>query len=154
MGSKVVSDPDDYAVNAQATQMLDELKEELRRSVALAEDYRRQIHQLQSRFDEASHEQEKLELQLHERDGKIDGLEAERKELLRQRRELEDASNAERAFMAEEKQRMVDQEHQLRSIIQRLKDTLAQRSSRSSPVTEDPKQGDYSTSTMRVCFRS
>ncbi len=147
MGSKM-ADSEDYAVNAHAAQMLDELKEELRKSVALVEDYRRQIHQLQSRFEEASQGQEKLELQIQERDGKIDELEVERKELLRQRRELEDTSNAERAFMTEEKKRMVDQERQLRATIQRLKDTVAQKTSRGSSVTDEPKHGGCCASTI------
>ena len=82
MSSRGLSGPEEYGINAQATQMLDELKEELRRSVALAEDYRRQIQELQSRLHDASQQQGKLEMQLHEQGERIEALEAERKDLL------------------------------------------------------------------------
>jgi chromosome segregation ATPase len=127
-----------------AAQMIDELKDQLRKCTAASDEYCRQIHVLRARLDEASQEQSKLEVQLHERDAKIATLEAARRELARQRRDAEQAADAEMQSALRDREEMLEQEQALRSVIQRLKESLAQqKTARSSVDLDEANSGSF-----------
>lgn len=85
---------------------------------------------LQSRLDDALKEQGKLEERLHEEEERIEGLENEKRESIRQKRELETIYEAERAAVIKDKEATHSREEELQAIIQRLKESLAQKESR------------------------
>ena len=94
----------------------------------MSEQFQKQAQVLQSRLDEALLEQGKLEDRLHESDEKLETLENEKRDALRQRREMESIYEAERSSMTKEREEMSNREEEMQTIIQRLKDSLSQRS--------------------------
>lgn len=69
-----------------------------------------------------------LEDRLHESDENLEALENQKRDALRQRREMETIYEAERSSMNKEREDMASREEEMQSIIQRLKDSLTQRS--------------------------
>lgn len=64
---------------------------------------------------------------MHEEEERVEILENEKRESVRQRRELEAIYEAERAAAMKEKEQAQAREDELQEVIQRLKDTLAER---------------------------
>lgn len=85
---------------------------------------------LQSRLNDALKEQGRLEERLHEEEERVEGLENDKRESLRQKRELEAIYEAERAAVIKDKDATHAREEELQAIIQRLKESLAQKESR------------------------
>jgi hypothetical protein len=79
-------------------------------------------------LDEALLEQGKLEDRLHESDEKLETVENEKRDALRQKREMESIYEAERSSMTKEREEMSNREEEMQTIVQRLKDSLSQRS--------------------------
>lgn len=125
--SSTTSDADDDA-RAETVAILDDLKERLRKTETASEQFQKQAQVLQSRLDEALQEQGKLEDRLHESEEKLESLENEKRDALRQRREMESIYEAERSSMTKEREEMSNREEEMQTIIQRLKDSLSQRS--------------------------
>lgn len=125
--SSATSDADDDA-RAETVGLLDDLKERLHKAETASEQFQKQAQVLQSRLDEALHEQGKLEDRLHESDENLEALENQKRDALRQRREMETIYEAERSSMNKEREDMASREEEMQSIIQRLKDSLTQRS--------------------------
>ncbi|KAH9217669.1 hypothetical protein DL95DRAFT_386150 [Leptodontidium sp. 2 PMI_412] len=125
--SSTTSDADDDA-RAETVAVLDDLKERLRKTEAMSEQYQKQTQVLQSRLDEALQEQGKLEDRLHESDERLEALENEKRDALRQRREMESIYEAERSSMTKEREENSNREEEMQTIIQRLKDSLNSRS--------------------------
>ncbi|TVY47118.1 hypothetical protein LCER1_G007511, partial [Lachnellula cervina] len=125
--SSISSDADDDA-RAETVALLDDLKERLHKAETASEQFQKQAQVLQSRLDEALTEQGKLEDRLHENDEKWELLENEKRDALRQRREMESIYEAERGSMTKEREDMSNREEEMQTIIQRLKDSLSQRS--------------------------
>lgn len=125
--SSTTSDADDD-VRAETVAVLDDLKERLRKTEAMSEQYQKQTQVLQSRLDEALQEQGKLEDRLHESDERLEALENEKRDALRQRREMESIYEAERSSMTKEREENSNREEEMQTIIQRLKDSLNSRS--------------------------
>lgn len=88
---------------------------------------------MQARLDEALQEHGKLEDRLHEHEEKVEALENEKRDALRQRREMESIYEAERSSMNKEREEMANREEEMQAVIQRLKDSL---NSRSNPDEE------------------
>jgi biopolymer transport protein ExbB/TolQ len=109
--SSAASDADDDA-RAETVALLDDLKERLRNTESMSEQFQKQAQVLQSRLDEALQEQGKLE----------------KRDALRQKREMEAIYEAERSSMTKEREEMSNREEEMQTIIQRLKDSLTQRS--------------------------
>jgi chromosome segregation ATPase len=82
---------------------------------------------LQSKLDDALKEQAKLEEKVHEHEEQIESLTNEKREAARQMREMETIYEAERSAMMKEKEEMANREEEMQAVIQRLKDSLAQR---------------------------
>jgi predicted nucleic acid-binding Zn-ribbon protein len=94
----------------------------------MSEQFQKQAQVLQSRLDEALQEQGKLEDRLHESEERLETLENEKRDALRQKREMEAIYEAERSSMTKEREDMSNREEEMQTIIQRLKDSLAGRS--------------------------
>jgi chromosome segregation ATPase len=125
--SNAASDAEDEA-RAGTVALLDELKERLRNTEIKSAQFEKQNEVLQVRLDEALQEQGKLEDRLHEAEERLETLENEKRESSRQKREMETIYEAERAAMTREKEDMESREEEMQTIIQRLKDSLSQRS--------------------------
>lgn len=131
----------------ESSALIDDLKDRLQQGEVASEEHKKQIEVLQSRLDEAIQEQGKLEDRLHEEEERVEGLENDKRETIRQKRELETIYEAERAAAMKEREITQVREEELQSIIQRLKESLSQRDSR--PGTEDgrlPRTGK-----LRLC---
>jgi DNA repair exonuclease SbcCD ATPase subunit len=118
---------EDEDARAETAALIQELKERLQKAEAASEEYAKQVEVLQLRVDDALKEQANLEERVHEEEERTEGLENEKREALRQHRELEGIYEAERAQMMKEKEEAVTREEELHEIIQRLKDGLSQR---------------------------
>ncbi|KAK7550167.1 hypothetical protein IWX49DRAFT_237346 [Phyllosticta citricarpa] len=112
---------------AEAAALINDLKEQLQKAEASSEEYKKQIEVLKARLDEAIQDQAKLEERVHEEEERVEGLENEKRETVRQRRELEGIYEAERAAAMKEKEQAQAREDELQEVIQRLKDQIAER---------------------------
>lgn len=117
------------AARAETIALLDDLKERLAKAEGASETYKKTADVLQVRLDEALGEQARLEEKCHEYEEQVESLQNERREAARQMREMEAIYEAERSAMTKEKEDMANREEEMQMIIQRLKDSLAQRSS-------------------------
>lgn len=124
--TSTTSDADDDA-RAETVALLGDLKERLHKSETISEQQQKQTQILQSRLDEALREQGKLEDRLHENEERLESLENEKRDALRQKREMESIYEAERSSMTKEREEMSNREEEMQTIIQRLKDSLNQR---------------------------
>ncbi|KAH6675472.1 hypothetical protein B0J14DRAFT_364146 [Halenospora varia] len=125
--SSAASEGDDDA-RAETVAVLDDLKERLNKAENASEQFQKQAQVLQSRLDEALQEQSRLEDRVHENEERLEALENEKRDALRQRREMETIYEAERSSMTKEREEMSNREEEMQTIIQRLKDSLSQRS--------------------------
>lgn len=121
------NDSSDEEARAQNAALIEELKEQLQKAESASEEYRKQLEVLQVRLDEAIAEQTRLEDQAHEKDSKIEALNAEIREHARQLRDLEQAHERERNAMLQDKEQQASREEELQATIQRLKESLAQK---------------------------
>lgn len=119
--------PSDEDARAQNAALIDELKEQLQKAETASEQYRKQLGVLQLRLDEAVNEQGKLEDQGHEKDSKLEALNTEIREHVRQIRDLEQNHEMERNAMLQEKEQQASREEEMQATIQRLKDSLSQK---------------------------
>lgn len=123
----VTSEVEDDA-RAETIALLEDLKERLRQAEIKSDQFQKHAEVLQSRLDEAIQEQGKLEDRLHEGEEQLEVLQNEKREDSRQRREMESIYEAERLAMTKEKEDMANREEEMQTVIQRLKDSLNQRS--------------------------
>ncbi|KAL4878965.1 hypothetical protein BJY04DRAFT_220561 [Aspergillus karnatakaensis] len=129
---KIAADPSEEEARAQTAALIEDLKEQLQKAETASEQYRKQLGVLQMRLDESITEQAKLEDQGHERDSKIDSLNGEIRDQVRQIRDLEQAHELERNAMLQEKEQQVSREEEMQATIQRLKEAVAQKDMRIS----------------------
>ncbi|PWY68642.1 hypothetical protein BO70DRAFT_151720 [Aspergillus heteromorphus CBS 117.55] len=124
---KVTPNASEEEARAQNAALIDDLKEQLQKAETASEQYRKQLGVLQMRLDEAVSEQGKLEDQSHERDSKVEALNGEIRDHVRQIRDLEQAHELERNAMLQEKEQQASREEEMQATIQRLKESLAQK---------------------------
>jgi chromosome segregation ATPase len=120
----------DEDARAETINLIDDLKAQLQKTEEASSEYEKQVQMLQSRLDDAVKEQGKLEERLHEEEERIEGLENDKRESIRQKRELDTIYEAERAAVIKDKEATHVREEELQAIIQRLKESLAQKESR------------------------
>ncbi|EGD87044.1 hypothetical protein H112_05564 [Trichophyton rubrum D6] len=118
---------EDEEARAASTALIEDLKDQVQKAETVADQYRKQLGLLQMRLDEAVSEQTRLEEQAHEKDGQINPLRDEIKELHRQIRDLEQKHETERESMMADKENQAKREEELEASIQRLKETIAQK---------------------------
>ncbi|EED23456.1 conserved hypothetical protein [Talaromyces stipitatus ATCC 10500] len=138
----------DDEARAQNAALIEELKEQLQKAETASEQYQKQLGVLQSRLDDAITEQQKLEDQVHERDGNIEALNAQIRDHSRQLRDMEQAHEQERNAMLQDKEQQASREEELQSTIQRLKESIAQKDIR---INTD---GDKSNISRSSSFRN
>lgn len=119
---------------AQNAALIEELRQQLQKAETASEQYQKQLGVLQMRLDEAISEQGKLEDQAHERDSRIELLNGEIRDQARKIRDLEQNHELERSAMLQDKEQQANREEELQATIQRLKESVAQKS---MPVTAD-----------------
>lgn len=117
-------------VRAENAALIEDLREQLRKAETLSEQYVKQLGVLQMRLDETNSEHAKTEEQLHEKEERLEALLVEAKDRERQKRELEQVYEQEKAAMLRDKDQQATREEDLKETIQRLKDTLAQKDMR------------------------
>ncbi|KAF2753785.1 hypothetical protein EJ05DRAFT_171629 [Pseudovirgaria hyperparasitica] len=118
---------------AESAAAIQELKDQLLKAESTSDDLRKQVEVFQTRLDESHSDQAKLEEKVHEEEERNEGLENEKRELVRQRRELESIYEAERASFMKQKDESQTREDELSEIIQRLKEGQAHRELRPGP---------------------
>ncbi|KAF2402615.1 hypothetical protein EJ06DRAFT_520556 [Trichodelitschia bisporula] len=130
--------PADEDARIEAAALIEDLKTRLQKTESATEEYAKQVQVLQARLDESTMEQGRLEERVHEEEERVQDLENEKRESVRQRRELEAIYETERATMIKEKEATQRRDEELQGIIARLKESLAQRDSR--PGLTDEKR--------------
>lgn len=131
-----MQDGADEEAREEMTALIHELKERLQKAETVSEEYQMQIEVLHSRMDDALKEQARLEERVHEEEERVEGLENEKRESVRQQRELETIYEAERAASMKEKEEAQLREEMLQETIQRLKETLAMKDIRAGDGEE------------------
>ncbi|KAL9103297.1 MAG: hypothetical protein Q9163_001639 [Psora crenata] len=129
---------------AENIALMDELRTRLQMAETASEKYQRQLDLLQARLDESQQSHGQLEDQLHENNKKVEELEAEKVLATRQKRELENIFENERAVMLKDREEQTIKEEILQGTIQRLKESLSQREARIN--LEDCKETSTSPS--------
>ena len=112
---------------AEAASAVEDLQQRLEREEKLSEQYKKQIDVLQSKLEDATKESGKMEEKVHELEELIETLRNEKREATRQIREMETIYEAEKSSILKEKEEMANREEEMQTVIQRLKDSLAQR---------------------------
>ena len=131
---RINNDPSEEEARAQNAALIEELRAQLQKAETASEQYQKQLGVLQMRLDEAVDEQVKLEDQAHEKDTRLEALNSEIRDQARQIRDLEQSHELERNAMLQEKEQQASREEELQATIQRLKDSIAQKS---MPVNAD-----------------
>ncbi|KAI9790309.1 MAG: hypothetical protein M1835_001069 [Candelina submexicana] len=117
---------------AESLALLEELKLRVHKAETASEEYQRQLNQLQIRLDDSLKEQERLEETARQDEERIVRLEDDKRESLRLRQEAESQHDADRASMQREREDQAQREEELKSVIQRLKETLVQKDTRAT----------------------
>ena len=125
--SDMSNEDDERAENAQ---LVADLKEQLQKAEVASEQFQKQLEVLQMRLDEVLTDQSRLEERDHQRDQELQALQLEAKEFARQKRELEQSHEAEKAILLKEREQQSNKEDELQAVIRRLNDTIRQRDSR------------------------
>ena len=110
--------------------LIDNLKKSLRNAELVSEDYYNQLSTVQRKMDDLMRDHTKLEERMHESTEKIEELEARKREDSRQVREMANLYESERMAMLRDREEAAGRETELRSSIQRLKETMAGREMR------------------------
>ena len=127
-GNRLGNQDDD--TRAEAASVISDLKEQVQKAETVSEQYRKQLGVLQMRLDDAISEQGKSEDQAHEKDRVIASQQEEVRQLSRRLREMEQAHETELASVLKDKEHLVNKEEDLQAVIQRLKETIAQKDPR------------------------
>ncbi|KAG6004277.1 hypothetical protein E4U54_000558 [Claviceps lovelessii] len=113
--------------SAEAVSAVEDLQQRLQKEEKLSEQHKTQVEVLQSRLDEALRDAAKWEEKLHENEEQLESLRLAKKDATRQIREMETIYEAERSAILREKEELANREEEMQTVIQRLKDSLAQR---------------------------
>ncbi|KAG5974100.1 hypothetical protein E4U55_000114 [Claviceps digitariae] len=130
--------------SAEAVSAVEDLQQRLQKEEKLSEQHKTQVDVLQSRLEEALRDAAKWEEKLHENEEQLEALRLDKKDATRQIREMETIYEAERSAILKEKEELANREEQMQMVIQRLKDSLAQRNNnddearQSRPVNSSP----------------
>ncbi|OAQ82691.1 M protein, serotype 2.1 precursor [Purpureocillium lilacinum] len=118
------AESDARAENASA---VEDLQQRLEKEEKSSEQYKKQVDVLQSKLDDVVKESARLEEKVHEYEEQLEALRNEKRDATRQIREMENIYEAERSAILKEKEELANREEEMQTVIQRLKDNLAQR---------------------------
>lgn len=136
---------------AETASALEDLQKRLEQEERQSELYKKQAEVLQSKLDDNVKESAKLEEKVHEQEEQIDTLNNEKREATRQIREMESIYESERSRILKEKEEMSNREEEMQRVIQRLKDSLAQRNN-GDDEGRPSRQGKWLT--LSACARA
>lgn len=119
------NEDDNTSANAQ---LIADLKEQVERAEQASDYYRKQLEILQQRLDESTDQQTAAEERDFAARTQIDKLQAELKEHVRQKREMEIGFESERSMLIQEKDRSSVRENELQSRVHRLSTSLQHKS--------------------------
>lgn len=129
-GAKDNKAQDDDDSKAETTALVDDLKEQLRKTETASEEYQKQLHVLQFRLDEAMAAQTELEETSNQHAETIAKLEADSKDAQRTKNDMQTKLESEQQSNNSEREAASTRETELTEVIARLKDSLAQRDSK------------------------
>jgi chromosome segregation ATPase len=134
--STASQDDADEDAREETAALIHELKERLQKAETASEEYQKQIEGLHARLDDAVKDQARLEERVHEEEERVEGLENEKRESIRQQRELEAIYEVERVASMKDKEEAQSRGEALQEIIQRLKEAVAHKDLRSGDAEE------------------
>ncbi len=139
---------------AENNALMDELRERVQKAESASEEYQRQLSILHARLGESMQDQAKLEDRVNENEAKANHLEDEKVMLLRQKREMDRQIESERTAMMQDKAQHKAREDEQQSVVQRLKETLAQWELKASPEDDNcmSRSCKYSTSLNPIWY--
>ena len=112
--------------------LLEELKIRVQKAETASEEYQRQLNLLQARLDESQQAHSQLEDHLHAKVERVEELEMERAETARHKREVQALYESERTAILKDKEEQAVREEELQLVIQRLKENLAQKETKTN----------------------
>lgn len=127
---------------AETASAVEDLQQRLEKEEKASEQYKKQLEVQQSKLEEAIKESAKLEEKVHEHEEQVETLKNEKREATRQIREMESIYEAERSSILKEKEELANREEEMQAVIQRLKDSLAQRNN-GEDEWRPSRQGEY-----------
>ncbi|GAO14302.1 uncharacterized protein UV8b_07460 [Ustilaginoidea virens] len=136
---------DSSDMRAEAASALEDLQQRLQKEEKVSQQHKTQAEVLQSKLDEALKDSAKWEERLHESEEQLETLRNEKREATRQIREMETIYEAERSAILKEKEELANKEEEMQTVIQRLKDSLAQRNNPDDDFRQS-RQGNSSPS--------
>jgi hypothetical protein len=123
---------------AQHAQLVEELRQQVQKAEKASEQYQKELEILQMRLDEVVGERNVLEDHISQKDTEAEAVHAETKDIMRQKKELEQAHNAEKAVMLKERENQTTKERELQGVIQRLNETIRQKEMRAHVEGDRP----------------
>lgn len=128
---------------AENVALIESLKKSVRSAELSSEDYQHQLAATQQKMDDLMQDHAKLEERFHESVEKIEELEAQQRESSRHLREMENIYESEKVAMLKDREEAISRESDLKSTIQRLKETMAGREARlgNEPGRRSPRPG-------------
>ena len=130
----------DDEARAENLALLEELRARVQKAETASEEYQKQLNLMQARLEESQQAHGQLEDQLHEKNLREEELETEKAQATRQKREVETIYESERTALLKEKAEQTVREEEMKGTIQRLKESLAQRETRTTdPYKELPQ---------------
>lgn len=128
----------DEDARAQSAAIIQDLKQQLEKTMEASDSYEKQANLLQLNLDAITKEHTMLEEQTQQHDSKVLALQDELMDLRKNRRETEKAFDTERAQMLSNREQQAHREEELQSVIQRLNETIRQKEIRSQVEGERP----------------
>jgi chromosome segregation ATPase len=123
---------------AEHAQLVEDLRQQVQKAEIASEQYQKELELLQMRLDEAAEERNILDEQISQKDSEAEAVHTETKDVMRQKKELEQTHYAEKAMMLKEREGQIAKEQELQGIIQRLNETIRQKEMRAYVDGERP----------------
>jgi hypothetical protein len=128
----------DDDLRAEHAQLVEDLRQQVQKAEIASEQYQKELDMLQMRLDEVASERNVLEDQISQKDTETEAVQAEAKDIMRQKKEMEQAHYSERAMMLREREQQLTKEQELQSIVQRLNETIRQKEIRAQVEGDRP----------------
>lgn len=131
---------------AEHGQLVEDLRQQVQKAEVASEQYQKEVEILQMRLNEAVGERNSLEDAISQKDAEAEAVHAETKDIMRQKKEMEQAHQSEKAMMLKERDDRLNEEQALQAVIHRLSETTRQREMRAHVEGDRPavsRSGTY-----------
>ena len=138
---------------AEHAQLVEELRQQVQKAEMASEQYQKEVEMLQMRIQEVVGERNTLEDQILQKNADTDAVHDEARDIMRQKKELEQAHKVEKELILKEREDHINKEQELQGIIQRLNETIRQKEMRSHVDGDRPalsRSGMYVPSSQRI----